>query len=43
MVPPVTPTVSSDPFFGELYLRSTRPFLDPKVTVAELDYLEARL
>ncbi len=31
------------PFFGELYLRSTRPFLDPKITAAELDYLEARL
>jgi SAM-dependent methyltransferase len=26
-------------FFGELYLTSTRPFLDPKVTAAELDYL----
>ena len=31
------------PFFGELYLRSTRPFLDPKVTVAELDYLQDQL
>ncbi len=30
------------PFFGELYLRSTRPFLDPKITHAELDYLEAQ-
>lgn len=30
-------------FFGELYLRSTRPFLDPKVTAAELDYLAAQL
>lgn len=29
-------------FFGELYLRSTRPFLDPKVTTAELDYLAAQ-
>ena len=29
-------------FFGELYLRSTRPFLDEKVTIAELDYLAAR-
>ena len=29
-------------FFGELYLRSTRPFLDAKVTAAELDYLEAQ-
>lgn len=30
-------------FFGELYLRSTRPFLDAKVTAAEQGYLEARL
>lgn len=30
------------PFFGELYLRSTRPFLDPKVTDAELAYLRER-
>ena len=30
-------------FFGELYLRSTRPFLDPDVTRAELNYLEQRL
>jgi SAM-dependent methyltransferase len=29
-------------FFGELYLRSTRPFLDPKITAAEVDYLEAQ-
>ncbi|MBS1152593.1 MAG: Methyltransferase type 11 [Myxococcaceae bacterium] len=29
-------------FFGELYLRSTRPFLDAKVTAAEIDYLAAR-
>lgn len=29
-------------FFGELYLRSTQPFLDPKVTAAELDYLAQR-
>ena len=31
------------PFFGELYLRSTRPFLKPEVTASELDYLEQRL
>jgi SAM-dependent methyltransferase len=30
-------------FFGELYLRSTRPFLDAKLTAAELDYLEQQL
>lgn len=30
------------PFFGELYYRSTRPFLDPKTTEREVDYL-ARL
>ncbi len=33
----------STSFFGELYLRSTRPFLDPKITAAELDYLEGQL
>lgn len=27
-------------FFGELYLRSTRPFLSPKVTTREVAYLE---
>ncbi len=31
------------PFFGELYLRSTRPFLKSEVTQSELDYLEQRL
>ena len=30
-------------FYGELYLRSTRPFLAPKVTDAEVDYLHAHL
>lgn len=29
-------------FFGELYLRSTRPFLPPAVTEAEIAYLAAR-
>ncbi len=29
-------------FFGELYLRSTRPFLNPTITQAELDYLESQ-
>ncbi len=29
-------------FFGELYLRSTRPFLDPEITCAELAYLQAQ-
>lgn len=29
-------------FFGELYLRSTRPFLAPEVTQAEVDYLAVR-
>ncbi|MEW5740391.1 MAG: class I SAM-dependent methyltransferase [Myxococcota bacterium] len=32
-----------DPFFGELYLRSTRPFLHEHVTEAEADFLRARL
>ncbi|MFZ5440817.1 MAG: class I SAM-dependent methyltransferase [Myxococcota bacterium] len=32
-----------DPFFGELYLRSTRPFLSPQVTHAEAAFLRARL
>lgn len=33
----------SDPFFGELYLRSTRPFLNPDVTRAEGDFLRTRM
>ncbi len=33
----------SDPFFGELYLRSTRPFLSLDVTKAEAAFLRARL
>lgn len=32
-----------DPFFGELYLRSTRPFLPEHVSDAEGDFLRARL
>lgn len=32
-----------DPFFGELYLRSTRPFLPEHVSDAEADFLRARL
>jgi SAM-dependent methyltransferase len=32
-----------DPFFGELYLRSTRPFLPEHVTDAEADFLRPRL
>jgi len=31
--------MSTGPFFGELYLRSTRPFLPEDVTRAEADYL----
>src|SRR5262249_13142499 len=31
--------VNVGPFFGELYLRSTRPFLPESVTRAEADYL----
>ena len=27
-------------FFGELYLRSTRPFLSPETTAREVAYLE---
>jgi SAM-dependent methyltransferase len=30
-------------FFGELYLRTTRPFLDAKVTQLEVDYLATQL
>jgi|APLak6261675434_1056106.scaffolds.fasta_scaffold02644_2 SAM-dependent methyltransferase len=33
----------SDPFFGELYLRSTRPFLSLDVTQAEARFLRANL
>ncbi|MGV3620036.1 MAG: class I SAM-dependent methyltransferase [Archangium sp.] len=33
----------SGPFFGELYLRSTRPFLSEVVTRAEGEFLRARL
>ena len=33
----------SDPFFGELYLRSTRPFLSAEVTRAECEFLRGRL
>ncbi len=33
----------SGPFFGELYLRSTRPFLSSTVTRAEGDFLRAHL
>lgn len=33
----------SDPFFGELYLRSTRPFLSAEVTRVEAEFLRARL
>jgi len=32
-------TTSPDPFFGELYLRTTRPFLSDEVTEAEGAYL----
>jgi len=32
-----------DPFFGELYLRSTRPFLPERVSDAEADFLRPRL
>jgi SAM-dependent methyltransferase len=32
-----------DPLFGELYLRSTKPFLKPSVTAAEASFLRARL
>jgi SAM-dependent methyltransferase len=31
------------PFFGELYLRSSKPFLAPEVTLAEVDFLSERL
>jgi SAM-dependent methyltransferase len=33
----------SDPFFGELYLRSTRPFLNPEMTRQEGEFLRAQL
>ncbi len=33
----------SDPFFGELYLRSTRPFLSDAVTEAEARFLKTNL
>ncbi len=33
----------SDPFFGELYLRSTRPFLSAQVTQAEASFLRRYL
>lgn len=35
--------MSGQPFFGELYLRSTRPFLSLDVTRAEASFLRARL
>lgn len=33
----------SDPFFGELYLRTTRPFLSDELTAAEARFLETNL
>lgn len=33
----------SDPFFGELYLESTKPFLHEHVTEAEADFLRSKL
>jgi SAM-dependent methyltransferase len=36
-------TSQTDPFFGELYLRTTRPFLSEEVTRAEAAYLSRQL
>lgn len=35
--------MSESPFFGELYLRSTRPFLADSVTQAEVEFLKRHL
>lgn len=39
----MTPSPSGEPFFGELYLRSTRPFLSREVTLTEAAFLRQRL